>query len=109
MMFLNIVSSNLHHYTIKTKEFIVNNPMENGGKRRKISFQVKQTLFQKINNNVKKQCQKSLIKNNDINNLRLSNDQIELKTPETMKNIVEQGIAHQYSLYNMKNIFWKYP
>ena len=47
--------------------------------------------------------------NDDLNNLRLSNDQIELRTPETMKNIVEQGIAHQYSLYNMKNIFWKYP
>ena len=66
-----------------------------------------QTLTYSVNG--KHPCHKCLIHNDDLNNLRLSNDQIELRTPETMKNIVEQGIAHQYSLYNMKNIFWKYP
>ena len=59
--------------------------------------------------NGKYPCYKCLIPNEDLNNLRLSDSQIELRTPEMMKNIVAQGDAHQYSIYNMKNIFWKYP
>jgi hypothetical protein len=59
--------------------------------------------------NGKYPCHKCLIPNEDLNNLRLSDSQIELRTPEMMKNIVTQGDAHQYSIYNMKNIFWKYP
>jgi hypothetical protein len=59
--------------------------------------------------NGKYPCHKCLIPNEDLNNLRLSDSQIELRTPEMMKNIVAQGDAHQYSIYNMKNIFWKYP
>ena len=59
--------------------------------------------------NGKYPCHKCLIPNEDLNNLRLSDSQIELRTPEMMKNIVVQGDAHQYSIYNMKNIFWKYP
>jgi hypothetical protein len=59
--------------------------------------------------NGKYPCHKCLILNEDLNNLRLSDSQIELRTPEMMKNIVAQGDAHQYSIYNMKNIFWKYP
>jgi hypothetical protein len=54
-------------------------------------------------------CQKCLISNENLNNLSLNNDQIELRTPETMKNIIEQGLAQQYSMYRMKNIFWNYP
>jgi hypothetical protein len=59
--------------------------------------------------NSKHPCHKCLIDNEDLNNLNLNDDQIELRTPESMKNIMQQGQAHQYSMYNMNNIFWKYP
>jgi hypothetical protein len=59
--------------------------------------------------NGKHPCHKCLILNEDLNNLGLNNDEIELRTPETMKNIVEQGYAHQYSVYSISNRFWKYP
>ena len=59
--------------------------------------------------NCKYPCHKCLIPNKELNNLRLSNDQIKLRTPEEMKIIVERGLAQQYSMYNMNNIFWKYP
>jgi len=54
-------------------------------------------------------CHKCLIPNKELNNLRLSYDQIKLRTPKEMKDIVEHGLAQQYSMYDMDNIFWKYP
>ncbi|CAB4441159.1 unnamed protein product [Rhizophagus irregularis] len=66
-----------------------------------------QTLTYSVNS--KHPCHKCLISREDLNNLRLSNDEIELRTPTTMKNIVDQRLAHQYSIYDMNNIFWKYP
>ncbi|GBC40150.2 hypothetical protein GLOIN_2v1470492 [Rhizophagus irregularis DAOM 181602=DAOM 197198] len=66
-----------------------------------------QTLTYSINS--KYPYHKCLISREDLNNLRLSNDEIELRTPTTMKNIVNQRLAYQYSIYDMNNIFWKYP
>lgn len=58
--------------------------------------------------NCKYPCHKCLVPNKDLNNLKLNN-QIELRTPITMKRIIESGLAQQYSMYDMNNIFWKYP
>jgi len=44
-----------------------------------------------------------------LNNTRLNGNEIVLRTPENMKYYVDRGIANQYSLHNMKNIFWKHP
>ena len=46
-----------------------------------------------------------LIENDELNNTRLNGDEIVLRTPENMKDYVNRGIANQYSLHNMKNIF----
>ena len=54
-------------------------------------------------------CHKCLIENDELNNTRLNGDKIVLKTPENMKDYVDRGIASQYSLHNIKNIFWKHP
>ena len=54
-------------------------------------------------------CHKCLIEGNKLNNVKLTDDQIVLRTPDTMKAFVEQGVAQQYSLHDMKNIFWLYP
>jgi hypothetical protein len=50
-----------------------------------------------------------LVEGDNLNNVKLSDDQIILRTPDTMKGFVEQGIAQQYSLHDMENIFWRYP
>ncbi|UZO12538.1 uncharacterized protein OCT59_004071 [Rhizophagus irregularis] len=54
-------------------------------------------------------CHKCLVEREKLNNVELTNDQIILKTPENMRCLVEQNSAQQYSLHDMKNIFWNYP
>jgi hypothetical protein len=59
--------------------------------------------------NCKYPCRECLVEGDKLNNVELTDDVIILRTPEGMKNVVEQGIAQQYSLHDMENIFWKYP
>ena len=54
-------------------------------------------------------CHKCLVEGDKLNDVELSDDQIILRTPYTMKDFVEQGIAQQYSLHDMENVFWRYP
>jgi len=54
-------------------------------------------------------CHKCLVEGDELNNVELLDDQIVLRTPNTMKTFVEQGVAQQYSLHDMENIFWKHP
>ena len=58
--------------------------------------------------NCKHPCHKCLVKGDKLSEMVLTEDQIILRTPENMKNAVELGIAQQYSLHNMSNIFWKH-
>ncbi|CAB4397356.1 unnamed protein product [Rhizophagus irregularis] len=53
-------------------------------------------------------CHKCLVEREKLNNVELTNDQIILRTPENMRCLVEQNSAQQYSLHDMKNIFWNY-
>ena len=59
--------------------------------------------------NCKYPCHTCFMEVDKLNDVTITNDQIVLRTPENMKDIVEQNLAHHYSLYSMKNIFWKYP
>ena len=54
-------------------------------------------------------CHQCLIEGKKLNNVEFTDDQIILRTPLIMKTFVEQGLAQQYSLHNMKNIFWDHP
>ena len=54
-------------------------------------------------------CYKCLVEGDKLNNVKLTDDQIVLRTLDTMKAFVEQGVAQQYSLHDMENIFWQYP
>ena len=54
-------------------------------------------------------CHACLVEGDKLNNAKLSDDQIVLRTTGTMKAFVDQGVAQQYSLHDMKNIFWRYP
>ena len=53
-------------------------------------------------------CYQCLVDCENLNDLKLTDDQIILKTPETMKNFIEQDLAQQYSLHNIENIFWNH-
>jgi Plavaka transposase len=53
-------------------------------------------------------CHECLVKGDELNNVELLDDQITLRTPITMKAYVDQGVAKQYSLHNMENIFWQH-
>lgn len=59
--------------------------------------------------NCKYPCHHCLVEFENLNNVSLTDDQIISRTPETMKDFIEQGLAQQYSLHDMENIFWKYP
>ena len=54
-------------------------------------------------------CHQCLVEGENLNNVKLTDDEIILRSPLTMKAFIEQGLAQQYSLHNMENIFWKYP
>ena len=54
-------------------------------------------------------CHVCLVEGRNLNNVELTEDQIILRTPDTMKAFVEQRVAQEYSLHDMKNIFWRYP
>jgi len=49
-----------------------------------------------------------LVEGKNLNNVKLTDDEIILRIPLTMKAFIEQGLEQQYSLHNMENIFWKY-
>ena len=59
--------------------------------------------------NCRHPCHECLVEGDELNNVELSDDQIILRTPGTMKAFVEQGVAQQYSLHDMENVFWQYP
>ncbi len=59
--------------------------------------------------NCKYPCHQCLTPVGKLNDIELSNDQITLRTPDTMKSAVDQDIAKQYSLHSIENVFWKHP
>ena len=58
--------------------------------------------------NCKHPYHKCLVEGDELNNVELLDDQIILRTPDTMKAFVEQDVAQQYSLHDMENVFWQY-
>lgn len=54
-------------------------------------------------------CHQCLIERDDLNNVKLNDDQIILRTPENMSNTIKENLANQLSIHSMENIFWKYP
>jgi hypothetical protein len=54
-------------------------------------------------------CHNCLVKGDKLNDVKLTDNQIILRTPENMKKFVEEGLAQQYSLHDMENVFWKHP
>jgi len=54
-------------------------------------------------------CHICLVDGEKLSNMKLTDDQIILRTPESMSCFIAQGFAQEYSLHNMKNIFWYHP
>ena len=59
--------------------------------------------------NCKRPCHKCLVEGEKLNDVELTNDQIILRTPDNINYLLEQGNTQEYSLHDMKNIFWNYP
>jgi hypothetical protein len=59
--------------------------------------------------NCKCPCHGCMVSVNKMNDIKLNDNQIISRTPEQMKIIINQGLTKQHSIYNMENIFWKYP
>jgi len=55
--------------------------------------------------NCKCSCHKCLIEVNEMNNVKLNNNQIVLRTTENMRRAINENCADQYSIYSMKNVF----
>ena len=53
-------------------------------------------------------CHNCLIEGDNLNNVKLNDDQIIVRTPENMKEAINKDLAHQFSIHGMKNIFWKH-
>jgi hypothetical protein len=43
----------------------------------------------------------------EFNNMLIDHSTIQLRTPETMKHVLESGMAEKYSLHKIENPFWK--
>jgi hypothetical protein len=54
-------------------------------------------------------CYICLVDGEKLSNMKLTDDQIILRTPESMSCFIVQGFAQEYSLRNMENIFWYHP
>ena len=54
-------------------------------------------------------CHKCLINGSNLNNVKLNDDQITLRTTEYMQTVVNEDLANQFSMHSMENIFWKHP
>ena len=54
-------------------------------------------------------CHMCLIEGDNLNNVKLNDDQITLRTLENMIQVLKENLANQYSIYSMPNIFWKHP
>ena len=54
----------------------------------------------------KRPCYYCLINNDDLNNIELSN--IDLRTPEKMKEIIDTNQAKEFSVHKEFNYFWEF-
>ncbi|PKY55433.1 hypothetical protein RhiirA4_427506 [Rhizophagus irregularis] len=56
----------------------------------------------------KRPCHICTITIDELNNTTLSQNEIELRTPENMQFILNQNLSHEYSIHPIQNIFWKF-
>lgn len=59
--------------------------------------------------NCKMPCYSCITPKNKFNDPLMNLSMIQLRTPKMMQNILTNGIAAEYSLHNMENIFWELP
>jgi hypothetical protein len=59
--------------------------------------------------NCKMPCNSCIMPKNNFNDPLIDHSMIQLRTPEMMQSVLRDGIAAEYSLYNIENIFWTLP
>ena len=58
--------------------------------------------------NCKMLCPNCTVSVKDLNNMNLSNEDIILRTSESMYSAIQMGEANDYSIHNQKNVFWDF-
>jgi hypothetical protein len=44
----------------------------------------------------------------DLNNMKISKEDITLRTLNSMASVIQNGEAKEYSIHDQKNIFWNF-
>src|SRR2546430_2776268 len=58
--------------------------------------------------NCKMPCPNCTVLAKDLNNMNLLNENIILRTPESMYSVIQMEEANDYSIHNQNNIFWDF-
>ena len=59
--------------------------------------------------NCKMPCHSCMTPKNQLNDLSVDHSTVQLRTPELMQHVLQNGLATNYSLHNIKNRFWTLP
>ncbi len=53
-------------------------------------------------------CPNCIVYIENLNNMNLSKDDVIIRTSKTMASVIQEGKAHEYSIHDRYNIFWKF-
>ncbi|PKC58210.1 hypothetical protein RhiirA1_471324 [Rhizophagus irregularis] len=59
--------------------------------------------------NCKMPCPSCIVHIEDLNNMKISKENITLRTPNSMASVIQNKKAKKYSIHDQKNIFWNFP
>jgi len=54
-------------------------------------------------------CPSCIVPVEDLNNMEIPEEDIILRTPESMASVIQSGKANDYSIHDRKNVFWDFP
>lgn len=53
-------------------------------------------------------CHTCMVLRNDLNQMNLEPENMPLRTPENMQQIIKEGRSKDFSIHNIENVFWKF-
>lgn len=53
-------------------------------------------------------CHACMVLRDNLNNMNLASEDMNLRTPENMKQIINEGRGKDFSIHNVENAFWKF-
>jgi len=53
-------------------------------------------------------CHVCMVLRDNLNNMNLASEDMNLRTPENMQQIINEGQGKNFSVHNVENAFWKF-